>query len=373
MPIGHASGHIPFCAVLCTAILINCNNVSALAAPPDPTLKWGDYIEQETGLVTKPKSWSDIYGDCVWRSSWVYASLLVIREKDQGLYKELRDTHGLHLKYLDPYLATCIDKVCGDDEWCVPGSDQKFSRDQLAPMLYMLAAISAYEHDDEIKRRARNIMLRLNELEKDGKPLSKSGSGKIGDNLRYVICVLSDDDRFHFNYKTADMETWLVPAFGNLDAAKANRRAYYKSMFKAGLEAERLGSLNHPRQPSGVFDETAFFNAIALVTSQAVVWGAGDRDVKNWRSSFDHAATAGFGPAFRLASGASVTKDELNRYRDATICRQQDNDIVMAQRPKKFIDKEFPGCPACEGTEPNQVRHVALDFVILEALRLVWK
>jgi hypothetical protein len=364
---------ISICAAMCAIVLLNNANTVVFAAESKPTLSWGDYVERRTGLVTKPTSWSDIHGDSVWRSSWLYASLLVIREKDPALYKELRDKHGLDLKYLQSYLDTCLDKVCGDNGWHVPGSDQKFSRDQLAPMLYMFAAIAVYEHDSAIKTKARKVLLRLNDLEKDGTPLSSSGSGKIGDNLRYVICVLADKDRFDFNYKTAAMEKWLVPAFGDLDKAKANRRAYYKTTFTAGLEAQRLGSLNYPKQISGVFDETTFFNAIALVTAQSIVWGANDHDVKRWRNTFDHAAKAKFGPGFRLASGADVSKKDLALYREATICRRQDNDIVMAQRAKKYIDNEFPSCRVCDGKKPDQVRHIALDFVILQGLNLARK
>src|SRR4051794_23525090 len=90
-------------AILCVPLTCAFINSFTFAAQPAPTLKCGDYIERDTGLVTKPKSWSDIYGDCVWRSSWLYASLLAIREKDPGLYKELRDKHGLDIKYLQSY------------------------------------------------------------------------------------------------------------------------------------------------------------------------------------------------------------------------------------------------------------------------------
>ena len=114
-------------------------------------------------------------------------------------------------------------------------------------------------------------------------------------------------------------------------------------------------------------DEFSFFNALALVTLQALAWGPGDDDVKQWRENFHHMADKGGGPAFQIASGVTPVNPTVDSFKTTTTCRDADNDVVMSQRPSKFLDGTYPN-PSC-GTSP---RTAALDYVILKGLELAW-
>jgi len=50
------------------------------------------------------------------------------------------------------------------------------------------------------------------------------------------------------------------------------------------------------------------------------------------------------------------------------VCREVDNDVIMGQRPSKYKDGTFPA-PACQD---SNTRTVAIDYVILQALRALW-
>lgn len=68
-------------SLLAIAIAIS----ASFGAQPSPQ-QYSQYIDGQTGVVKRPEGegWTDPYGDGVWRSSWFYASLLVIRAKDPG-------------------------------------------------------------------------------------------------------------------------------------------------------------------------------------------------------------------------------------------------------------------------------------------------
>jgi len=108
----------------------------------------------------------------------------------------------------------------------------------------------------------------LLELERTGTPLSDSPGGKIRPNLGYVIAVLCDPERYNMTYRTTDLTVFLTPCFGNIECARKKRRSVYKAAFSVALTAQSVGAdLGQ--------DQFSFFNAISLVTLQAIAWGLG--------------------------------------------------------------------------------------------------
>jgi hypothetical protein len=190
--------------------------------------------------------------------------------------------------------------------------------------------------------------------------LSESPSGTIRSNLRYVIDVLCDQQRYDLTYRTTDLPFFLIPCLGNIDCAHKNRRRAYKEAFSVGLTAQAIGATLGQ-------DEFSFFNSVALVTLQALAFGSGDPDVKRWRENFHQLAEQGGGPAFQLASGATPINPTVDSFKTATTCRGVDNDVVMSQRPSKFRDGTYPN-PTCSASP----RTAALDYVILKGLELAW-
>lgn len=319
------------------------------------SLKIGDYIDSASGIVTNPLD--DPFGDSVWRSSWFYASLLTICGLDRPTYVQIATDHGLDIGSAATFLNYFLKNGTGDSGWLVPGSSQKFSTDQLAPLLYLLEAASSFG-DASSKTAASAILDSLLELERTGTPLSDSHSGEIHSNLGYVIDVLCDAERYDKTYRTQDLPLFLTPCLGNIDCARTARRAAYKQAFGLALSAQNIGTMLGQ-------DEFSFFNAIALVALQALAWGTDDQDVAGWRKPFVNMADKGGGPAFTIVSGQTIDANAIDDLKTATTCTDVDNDIVMSQRPSKFIDGTFPH-PSCTASPKT----IALDYVIVKALSL---
>jgi hypothetical protein len=246
-------------------------------------MKVGDYIDPTTGVVMNP--FEDPWGDSVWRSSWLYSSLLVIKAKAPSTYGEIALIHNLDVASATTFLKSFAEHGTGDDGWTVLGSTQKFSTDQLAPLLYLLECTKRFGTADG-QAPATAILMSLLELERVGKPLSDSHSGHILPNFGYVIDVLCDQARYDLTYRTTDLPVFLVRCFGDIDCARKKRRDAYKDAFSAALTFQAIGADQGQ-------DETAFFNALALITLQALVWSPGDDNVKTWRENFHRMANKG--------------------------------------------------------------------------------
>ncbi len=205
-------------------------------------------------------------------------------------------------------------------------------------------------------------------MKEHGRNLSDSNSGSIGRNIGYLIDVLSDDARYNFNYRTSDMTGWLIPVFGNINAAKANRRGAYKTAFSLAMAAHKLTGIFEVHSGLEASDAYSVFNALGAVSLQCLAWGKDDGDVKDWRANFEVHADDGWGPAFKLVAGRPVTDDEIEQYRTAHVTREQDNDIIMAQRPRKIRDGEYDLSLAGGPDE-----WLVLDYVVLKALALLWR
>jgi hypothetical protein len=320
------------------------------------SMKIGAYIDATTGVVTNPLE--NPFGDSVWRSSWLYSSLLVIKGKSPTEYRSIITNHSINDASSTNFLNYFSQHAISSSGWSVIGSAQQFSTDQLAPLLYLLECVSVFGSNDD-KNAATIIMNSLLDLERVGTPLSGSPSGRIRSNLGYVIDVLCDKSRYDLTYRTTDLPFFLIPCFGNIECAHKKRRGAYKEAFSVALTAQSIGA-------DAGQDEFSFFNAIALVALQA--WGTGDGDVRQWRESFHHMADKGGGPAFQITCGATPVNPSVDSFETATTCRDMDNDVVMSQRPSKFRDGTFPN-PTCSAGSP---RTIALDYVILKGLQLVW-
>jgi len=79
-------------------------------------------------------------------------------------------------------------------------------------------------------------------------------------------------------------------------------------------------------------------------------------------------ASKGGGPAFQIAAGLTPVNPFVDSFKTVTTCRDADNDIVMSQRPSKFLNGIFPNPTCGSGSQ----RTVVLDYVILKALERVW-
>jgi hypothetical protein len=329
--------------------------------------RYDQYFDPETGVIMRPPESAGFepYGDGVWRSSWFYASLIVLAAKDASTYQKLQQEHGLDVTMSETFLRYFRDHSISNNGWSVPKADQKFSRDQLVPLLYLLGAVAAYQ--PALKSIGTDIMKSLSKLEEDGKPLSNSPQGKIGRNIGYMIDVLADNARYGINYRTSDLPAYLVPCLGNINCAKGNRRKVYKKMFGWAIQAHQLAGWVQGTTGLEVSDEYSVFNALGAGSLQCIAWGKDDSDVKEWRAHFKMFADDGWGPAFRLVAGRSVTDADIDVYYTSYMTRDLDNDIIIAQRPGKIKNGEFQ-----PGLLPGPDRWLLLDYVILKGLRALW-
>ena len=203
------------------------------------SMKIGDYIDPATGVVMNP--FENPFGDSVWRSSWLYSSLLVIKGKAPAVHDDIAHAHGLDVASATMFLRSFAEHGIGDDGWTVIGSAQKFSTDQLSPLLYLLECARVFGTADD-QGAATAILKSLLGLERVGKPLSDSPSGKIRSNLGYVIDVLCDHERYDLTYRTTDLPFFLVPCLGNIECARKKRRGAYKEAFSVALTAQAIGA-----------------------------------------------------------------------------------------------------------------------------------
>ncbi len=189
---------------------------------------------------------------------------------------------------------------------------------------------------------AKDIVARLIALDKSKGAVSNSSQGKLQDNLRYCIDVVAHLYGVHY-----------------VDGAT---RGLYKKEFGAALKA-----YSHQVQLPGALatqDDFSVYNSLALVTLQGVVWGKDDHDVKAWRANFNQHADKGWGPAFRIVSGRSIDDATIDKYSTMRMSRSQDNDIILGQRPSKYLKGTFP---------PTSGDWLVLDYVNLKGLRLAWQ
>lgn len=321
--------------------------LSGAGQPADQ--QFSQYIDGETGVVKRPEGegWSDPYGDGVWRSSWFYGSLLVISNKDPGAYERLKKEHGVEIAQAEKFLRYFRDHCTSGDEWTIPKNpDQKFSGDQLAPFLYLLACVNAYGSDGA-KEVARDVLNRLIDLDKRKGAVSNSHQGTLRDNQRYVIDV--------------------VCRMYDVDYISGLKRDIFKHEFSIALKANNIMA-QLPWEKLAKMDDYSVFNALGLVSVTCVKWGKDDDDVDGWRANYKLHADKGWGPAFRIVAGRSLEDSVIEAYYTAHITRDQDNDIIMAQRPHKYLNNEFT--PDQKGG-PGQ--WLVLDYVILKSLRLLWQ
>jgi len=313
------------------------------------TQKYSQYIDAESAVVKRPEGpgWSDPFGDGVWRSSWFYSSLLIIKNKDVHGYDKLKSDHGIDERLVTQFLSYFRDHCTDPDEWSLPKNPtQKFSGDQLAPLLYLLASVNAYGVADA-KDVAKDILTKLIELDKQHGALSDSHQGQIRDNQRFCIDI--------------------VCSMYGITYLKGFRRDACKFEFAAALALNnQLAQL--PWQELATQDAYSVFNALALVSEACIKWGKSNEDVDTWRKNYRVHADKGWGPAFRIVAGRSMDQKDIDAYARSYISRAQDNDIIMAQRPGKYISGDFKPDPIAG---PN--KWLVLDYVILRGLELAWQ
>jgi hypothetical protein len=330
-----------------------------------PLQKYNQYLDEESGVIKQPDPWGDPFGDGVWRSAWFYSSLIILRSLNTPLYNTITTTNGINAEGAGSFLNFFSQNCLSENGWALPKNpSQKFSRDQLVPLLYLLGVVNKFA--PEFVDVGKNILHNLIVLEKNDTGLSNTQKGSIGRNIGYMIDVLCDNARYNLNYRSSDLTFYLVPCLGNIKCAKGNRRGVYKNMFSLALNAHELGGWI---RPSGidVTDEYSVFNALAAVSLQCVAWGKDDSDVKDWRDNLKLHADDGWGPAFQIVAGRSISDADITAWADAHVTRALDNDIISAQRPVKIRDGILTS------DLKGGVDHwLTLDYVILKALRVLW-
>jgi hypothetical protein len=318
------------------SVLTNTNSNGA-------TQTYRDYLDEETSVIKRPEGadWSDPFGDGVWRSSWFYASLILIKGHDPQNYATIYGEHGVGIEEAGNFLKYFAANNIQGEEWSLPKNpSQKFSRDQLAPLLLMLAAVNV--HEVGLRADAKIVTESLVEIIKDKAAVSDSAQGEVGENLRYVVDVLAR--QFGIDY---------------IDAAT---RAVYKAAFTTSLKLDNI--LVQLPVDAATLNDFSVFNRLALVSLQCVIWGKADSDVVDWRENYKLHADKGWGPAFRLVAGRSVDAATIDSYRGLKSSRTLDNDIILAQRPKKYLDATFP---------PQVGDQIVLDYVLLLGLESMWR
>ncbi len=230
--------------------------------------KCAQYIDDASGVVKKPDAFdNDPFGDSVWRSSWFYASLILLKALDPPTYQQIEQTHQVGVEGAGTFLSFFRQHCLESDGWSLPKNPtQRFSRDQLVPLLFLLEVV--VKHEPRFKDDGKAILRSLVELEEDGKPLSDTLKGRIGRNLGYLIDVLCDHARYNLIYRTEDMPMFLIPCLGNIDCAQGNRRGAYKTLFGLALDAQEIGGFVL-RAGLDVTDEYSVFNALGAVSRNA--------------------------------------------------------------------------------------------------------
>jgi len=123
-----------------------------------------------------------------------------------------------------------------------------------------------------------------------------------------------------------------------------------------------------PWEELATMDDYSVFNALAVVSVTCIKWGKDDNDVDAWRANYRLHADRGWGPSFRIVASRSLDESQIEDYYTAHITHDMDKDIIMAQRPHKYLKGDFgPYLKGGPGQWP------VLDFVILKGLRLVWQ
>jgi hypothetical protein len=153
---------------------------------------YSQYIDAESGVIKRPEGqgWDDPFGDGVWRTSWFYSSLLILKGKDAALFASLIATHQLTEASIDRFVEYFLTHCTGSEGWSLPKNpSQLFSGDQLAPLLYLFASINQYG-SNTAKSAVSEILAKLVQLDQEHGAVSDSHQGQIRDNQRYVIDVV---------------------------------------------------------------------------------------------------------------------------------------------------------------------------------------
>jgi hypothetical protein len=310
-------------------------------------MRYDNYIDGVTRVVKAPPGFAT--NDDCWRTSWFYASVLIIQAHESDLYESLQKDHGIDVSMLQTFLRYFRDNCLDDNGWKRPTSlSTDFSLDQLTPLLYLLACVKTFG-PSESQPLAQEILTHLVKLDKERGAVSAS-KGKINDSLRYVIDVLSHK-------------------YG-IDYIGGTLRGMYKIEFGLALKAHAL-LVQMPVEELATMDDFSVFNTLALVTLQCIFWTKDDSNVKDWRANYRQHADKRWGPAFRIVAGREVSTNEIDAYRTAHIKSDQDNDIILAQRPHKYISDKFPALQLSQTGGEGQ--WLVLDYLILKGLELAWR
>lgn len=309
---------------------------------------YGVYVSADTGIVKSPEGFAS--NDDCWRTSWFHASLVVISSKDPALYESLKQNHAVDLSSVTTFLKYFRENCLKERSLLRAGSlTDDFSRDQLVPLLYLIEAVRVCGPDDA-RPHAKAILEHVVGLVKSHGRVSPTAGGAVGKNLSYCIDVIGDKHGVS-----------LLNSF---------ERGLSKVEFSLALKFYNAQA-QVPIEDIKTLDDFSVFNSLGLVSQQCLSWGKDDDDVEAWRSNFKLLADKGWGPSFRLVSGRSITEEEIDKYGSAHITRLQDNDIIMAQRPTKYLKHEYPEMQFSQGS--GEDRHLVLDYVILKGLQCVWK
>ena len=79
------------------------------------TQRYSQYVDDVSGVVKAPPGFAN--NDDCWRSSWFYASLLVIHEKDNVLYHHIAKQHSVDLNQLTTFLRYFRENCVSDEGW----------------------------------------------------------------------------------------------------------------------------------------------------------------------------------------------------------------------------------------------------------------
>lgn len=271
------------------------------------------------------------YGDSVWRSGWLYFACLSCRGRPsmvEWLKRHKIDPTASAAAFLSRFAEVCIK----DDRLLVhPDQDQHFSRDQLVPMLMLLAVVSM--RAEEIRPLGLPIIEAIVRLDEKYGAVAPVHQGEINDNLRYIIGKVAKV--YGVKYKKATNCLPFVAAIAGYEKVWEYLTPFVKPK-------------DRPR-PYTIFNNAGLLSIIALF------YGL-DKDVQSWRKYFDWYAKHGWGVFYQILAGTRYTKVDIEEYEGV---RHYTNDI-LSQRGEDHFDEVRPG------------HAEILDYPILLAMEEIW-
>ena len=281
--------------------------------------EWHKYIDSYGSVLDNPRE----PGDSCFHSSYLYASECVFDENIDKVEK-----------FLVYFSEHCLkhDRLIGHPNMYTDKVDKSlaFSRDQLSPLLLLLAVVHKYQ--PQLKPYCKKILQKIVDLDHDkGNIAGGHRNGDVNNNLRYIISILCE--AYGVGYGRAKGETWF-------------------SKTLAAYELAWRQPLGNWLKPSWKPRPYTINNNANLLTVRKLLLNS-NRHRSNFRwfgKNWYH------GIGYKIIAGLPFNQSEISAY----ISKKS---IYMGL----FMDRGI------ESVSDEEGYHVCFDYWHLEALRRIWK